>query len=457
MSARPGRPEPVSGTSSAGRTILHVDMDAFYAAIEVRERPELAGRPVVVGADPRGGRGRGVVATASYEARRYGIRSAMPISEAYRRCPGATYLRPRMALYEEVSRRIFEILGACTDLVEPLSLDEAFLDVTASRALFGSGPEIARRIRHELRVREGLTASVGVAASKYVAKVASDLEKPDGLVVVPPGTERSFLAPLELSRLWGAGPRTRERLRRLGARTIGDVASLDRRTLEAAFGAKRGRRFQQLARGIDPRPVGRSPRKSLGHETTFERDVEDRERVERTLLRLCEATGRGLRRRGLAGRTVQLKLRWDGFETVTRQRTLARPASTTEEIWPVARALFRAADRPERLVRLVGVAVSTLVPARARQLSLFEASPGPSDDPLRGSAIGRAPVSSGTRTSATFGPDPRHDRVASAMDALNERFGPGSVTRAALLGSEREAGREAREGRENADGRRERR
>ncbi len=403
---------------AASRAILHVDMDAFYAAIETREDPSIAGRPVVVGADPRGGRGRGVVATANYEARRFGIHSAMPISEAWRRCPDAAYVRPRLGFYLEVSRRIFEIFRSYTDLVEPLSLDEAFLDVTASRELFGDGPAIGAAIKRDIRARERLTASVGVAPSKYVAKVASDLEKPDGLVIVPPGEEKKFLAPLEVSRLWGAGRRAQERFARLGLRTIGQVAALEPAVLEAAFGGALARRFHDLANGRDPRRV--SPdrgRKSLGHETTFDRDVFDRRRVERTLLRLCEEVGKGLRRRGLAGRTVHLKLRWDGFETVTRQRTLSCPVATTERIWPVVRELFRTADRPERLVRLVGVTVSHFDEVEERQLALFE--PGGGGDPV---------------ASETGSPE-NDTRLASAVDALEDRFGTGAVTRAALLRS----------------------
>ncbi len=394
------------------RTILHVDMDAFFAAVEEREDPSLEGKPVVVGADPRGGRGRGVVSTANYAARAFGIRSAMPISQAYRRCPHAVYLPPRISLYAESSKRIFDIFESFTDQVEPLSLDEAFLDVTASRKLFGGGRKIAAAIKRAIVERERLTASVGVAASKYVAKVASDLEKPDGLVVVPPGKERAFLAPLDVARLWGAGAKGQARLRRLGLHTIGDVARLEPEFLEASLGRAMGRRFHELANGRDFRPVGSGRgRKSLGKETTFSRDEPDRARVERTLLGLCEGVASALRRRGLAGRTVHLKLRWDGFETHTRQRTLDAPASTVEEIWPVARVLFREADDPERRVRLIGVSLSGFDPAEARQLALFDESGNPDADP-------------GARR-----------RVADAVDALANRFGRGVVTRAALLES----------------------
>ncbi|MFV1987094.1 MAG: DNA polymerase IV [Gemmatimonadota bacterium] len=403
-----------SGRPARPRTILHVDMDAFFAAVEIREDPSLEGRPVVIGSDPRNGSGRGVVSTANYEARRFGIHSAMPISQAWRRCPNAAYVRPRISLYSEVSRSIFEIFESFTDRVEGLSLDEAFLDVTASRDLFGDGPTIARAVKDRIEDVESLTASVGVASSKYVAKVASDLDKPDGLVVVPVGGEREFLAPLDLSRLWGAGAVTQERLRGMGLRTIGDVARLGAAALEAALGPGMGGRFHSLANGLDHRGVNRgSVRKSLSKEVTFGTDQGDRERVERTLFGLCDGVARSLRRKSLAGRTVHLKLRWDGFETHTRQRTLDEPAMTTERIWPVARQLFRELDDERRLVRLIGVGVTGFNDDPARQLSMFEGGPG-----------AEAP-----RTN----PEDSDVRIAGALDALNDRFGRDAVTRAALL------------------------
>ncbi|MYA34351.1 MAG: DNA polymerase IV [Gemmatimonadales bacterium] len=397
---------------SRPRTILHVDMDAFYAAVEVREDPSLRGKPVIIGSAPRKGRGRGVVSTANYEARRYGIHSAMPISQAWRRCPDGVYVRPRIAFYAQISGRIFDIFRSFTDQVETLSLDEAFLDVTASRRLFGTGPEIATRIRRRIAEEERLTASVGVAPNKYVAKVASDLKKPDALVVVPPGTEREFLAPLSVSRLWGAGPKVQARLARLGFRRIGDVARNKPEFLEASLGRKLGRRLHELANGLDVRRVDPRPgRKSLGKEVTFPQDVEDRARVERTLLALCEGVGRSLRRKGIAGRTVQLKLRWDGFETHTRQRTLERPADVTEAIWPVARELFREADDPRRLVRLIGVSLSGFDHPEGEQLGLLG-----DDDP------------------ATSGGESRRE-LAKTMDAVADRFGHDALKRAALLDS----------------------
>lgn len=386
-------------------TILHVDMDAFFAAVEERENPALRGRPVVVGADPQGGEGRGVVATANYEARKYGIHSAQPISQAWRRCPHAVFLKPRGRLYADVSRQVFDVFAAYTDLVEPLGIDEAFLDVTASRRLFGEGPALARRLKDDVRDATGLTASVGVAAAKFVAKIASDLRKPDGLVVVEPGTEADFLAPLPVRRLWGAGPKALEKLRALGCTTIGDVAALDPEVLTRRFGDSLGGRFHRLANGIDARRVhtGRE-QKSLGKETTFDEDLTDRAVVERTLLGLCEGVAAACRRKAIAGTTVTVKLRFRGFDTVTRQTGVPAPADTVEAIWPVARELFRTADRRGAAIRLVGVTLSGFDGEPATQLGMFEPA-GPPADRV----------------------------VAEAVDRLRERFGRDSVRRAALL------------------------
>jgi nucleotidyltransferase/DNA polymerase involved in DNA repair len=380
-------------------------MDAFFAAVEEREDPSLRGKPVVVGADPRGGEGRGVVSTANYEARKYGIHSAQPISTAWRRCPHAVFLPPRGKLYAKVSRQVFEVFDRYTDLVEPLGIDEAFLDVTASRRLFGPGPALARRLKDDIRADTGLTASVGVAPSKFVAKIASDLEKPDGLTVVEPGGAAEFLAPLPVRRLWGAGPKTLEKLRALGCTTIGDVAALPAEVLERRFGEALGRRFHRLSAGHDDRPVrpGRE-RKSLGKEVTFDEDLVDRTAVERTLLRLCENVAAACRRKEIAGTTVTVKLRFRGFDTVTRQCGLPAPADTVETVWPVARSLFRKADRGQVPIRLVGVTLSGFGEEPAVQLGMF-APEGPPADRV----------------------------VAEAVDRLREKFGRDSVRRAALL------------------------
>jgi DNA polymerase-4 len=337
----------------------------------------------------------------------------MPIGEAWRRCPTAVFLPPNGKRYGEASRAIFEIFSRYTELVEGLSVDEAFLDVTASRRLYGDGPEIARSIKEAIRGEQTLTASVGVAASKYVAKVASDLEKPDGLVVVEPGDEAAFLAPLPIRHLWGAGPKAQQALRRLGCRTIGDVAALEREVLERRLGTSMGVHFHRLSHGLDERSVHAGhARKSLGKERTFGEDVSDRKIVERRLLGLCEGVAASLRRKELAGTIVTVKLRFEGFETLTRRRTLETPVDTVETLWPTARELFREADRPKRKIRLIGVTVSGFDHART-QLGLFEEE----------------------------GPDLDH-RVAEVVDRLSERYGRGTVTRAALLDSRAEPGGE---------------
>ncbi len=385
--------------ADAPRTILHADLDAFYAAVEAREDPRLVGRPVVVGADPRGGAGRGVVAAANYAARVFGIHSAMPISQAWRRCPQAVYLRPRMRLYAAVSRRFMAILGRFTDLVEPLSVDEAFLDVTGSRALFGDGAAIARRIKDAVRGEEGLAVSIGVAPTKFLAKIASDLRKPDALVVVPADGVAAFLAELPVQRLWGAGPRALARFERLGAATIGAVGRLPLAALVEAFGESTGAHFHALAQGRDPRTVVPGQRrKSIGRESTFDRDEPDRAVVARTLLSLVEDVTRRLRRAGVLGDVVHLKLRTSDFTTVTRQMALTAPADTSDVIWPVARALLTRADTSRQAIRLVGVAVS--VAEAEPQLALFE-------------------------TAATQ----RSRRVARAVDDLVARFGDAVVRR----------------------------
>ncbi len=390
------------------RTILHADMDAFFAAVEARENPELAGQPVVVGADPRGGRGRGVVAACNYEAREYGIHSAMPISQAYRRCPHAAFLPGRLGFYAEVSRRIMEIFESYTELVEKLSIDEAFLDVTASLELFGDGATIARRIKDTIMEQERLTVSVGVAPNKFLAKLASDLDKPDGLVIVRPGEEKSFLRPLSIDRLWGVGAVTGRRLRSLGFTTIGDIAGAPTNLLEENLGHASARRLHELANGMDDRPVepGRE-RKQIGRETTFDVDTGDREKVRRTLLALTEEVAARLRRRGVAGRTVTVKLRLAPFETLTRRRTADASLFTTEGIYPVALKLLDAADPGDRPIRLVGLSMSGLHELSAEsQLRLFE--PGKADD-------------SGAR-------------VADTIDRITERYGKGAVLRGKLLG-----------------------
>jgi DNA polymerase-4 len=373
-------------------------MDAFYAAVEQRDRPELRGRPVIVGADPKLGRGRGVVSTASYEARRFGVSSAMPISRAYRLCPDGAFLPVDMDKYAHVSEQLMEILRRYTDLVEPLSIDEAFLDVTGCRRAIGDAQTIARDLKHAIRRELELTASVGVASSKLVAKIASDIRKPDGLVIVPPGEEAAFLAPLPLRRLWGIGPKTEERLLKAGFHTIGDLARCDPATLMRRLGTH-GHDLVQLARGIDDRPVtaDAGAAKSLGQEHTFNSDVAEVERLRRTLLALADNVARRLRDAGLRGRTVTLKYRDASFTTITRAETLPQPTCAADALFGSAWALFQQAHAGQR-VRLLGISVTGFEPEA--QLALF--SPPPA-------------------------------RIDGLQDAVLKRFGDGALTRASLL------------------------
>ena len=340
----------------AHRTILHVDLDAFFAAVEQRDRPELRGRPVIVGGEPGG---RGVVSAASYEARKFGVHSAMSLSEAARRCPNGVFLPVDGRRYQQASRDVMAILRRYTPLVEPISIDEAFLDVTGSAALFGHGPEIARRIKDETRAEVGLTASVGVASTKLVAKIASDLRKPDGLVVVPVGDEEAFLAPLPISRLWGVGEKTAVALRDYNVRTIGDLAALPPDLLIRRFG-KHGASLVARARGVDADTVhDGDPAKSVGHEHTFDVDTSDPELIERTLLAMADGVAGRLRSAGVRAGTVAVKIRDSGFRTITRQRTLPEPTDMTGPIYATALDLARPEIRGMR-VRLLGVTASNL-------------------------------------------------------------------------------------------------
>jgi nucleotidyltransferase/DNA polymerase involved in DNA repair len=374
-------------------------MDAFYAAVEQRDRPELRGKPVIVGADPRGGRGRGVVATASYEARVFGVRSALPISQAWKLCPQGVYLPPDMDKYVRVSRDVMAILHRFTDLVEPLSIDEAFLDVTASRRALGDGVTIARNLKDQIRRDTSLTASVGVAASKLVAKVASDMRKPDGLVVVEPGTEESFLAPLPVRRLWGVGPKTEESLARLGVQTIGDLAALAEDRLDRRLGTH-GHDLLRLARGLDDRPVVAhgEDAKSVGHEHTFSVDTASTDVLRRTLLALCDQVARRLRHHGLRARTVTLKYRDETFRTLTRARTMPGSTDAGDALFVVVWELFQGVHGPRR-VRLLGVSASGFGEA-GDQAGLFAGATRPADR-LR--------------------------------DQITDRFGEGTLVRASVL------------------------
>lgn len=382
--------------------ILHIDMDAFYASVEVRERPELRGKSVIVGGTPEG---RGVVAAANYEARKHGVHSAMPAARAKRLCPQAVFLPSRLEYYAEVSRQIRDIFYRYTPLVEPLSLDEAFLDVTGSESLFGSSIAIGKQIKREIASDLELVASVGVAPNKFLAKVASDLEKPDGFVVVDPHQVHSFLDPLPIGRLWGVGRVTEKVFQRLGVRTICDVRALPRKTLQQQFG-DHGSQLWERSRGIDERQVVPDREaKSISHETTFAEDIDDVEVLRAWAIGLTEQVARRLRRHNWRGRTVQLKVRFSDFQTITRSKTLSQPTNVTQEIWQATCEMLSTRLPTKHLaVRLLGVGVNCLEKKEDTQLSLF-------DEEVQG-------------TQANL------DQVA---DQIQEKFGATSLSRASGL------------------------
>jgi DNA polymerase IV len=383
------------------RAIAHVDMDAFYASVEQRDRPELRGLPVIVGADPKG---RGVVSACSYEARVFGVRSAMPISRAYRLCPHGVYLPVDMTKYAQVSTEIMAILGDFTPLVEPVSVDEAFLDLTGTVTLWGPPLEAVKRIKARIRETSGLTASAGLAANKFVAKVASDLRKPDGLVIVPAGEEVSFLAPLPIERLWGVGKATAKELEALGVTTIGQLQRVAPAVLTARLGPH-GPDLLDLAFGRDHRPVEPfSPPKSMGAENTFGRDCRDLAVLEETLRGQAERVARGLRAERLAACRVTLKLRWADFRTLTRSHT-GDPTQDGLEVYRRATTLL-AREKLVQAVRLIGVSVSTFHPQARGQLPLL--------DPA---AV-------------------RREQLARAVDRITNRFGRSAIVPARLLGHE---------------------
>jgi DNA polymerase-4 len=385
--------------STSPRTILHLDMDAFYASVEIRDDPSLAGKPVVVGGD----RVRGVVLTCSYEARKFGVRSAMSMVEAMRRCPQATVVPPRMEAYQEASRIVFRCMRRATPLVEGLSLDEAFLDVTDSLALHGDGPTIAQKLKRSIHARtRGLTCSVGVAANKFVAKVASDLRKPDGLVVCAPGAEAEFLAPLAVERLWGVGPKTAATMHAAGWRTIGDLQNESMDRLVDHLGVRGAMHVVALALGRDNRPVepGRAP-KSIGSEGTFDHDLSGIDALAEPLLRHCEEVARRLRETGVAARGVGVKVKLADHSLHTRRHTADKLLVEAGQIFEVARALLVGLELGAARVRLVGVSTIDLGPIDPAQLDLFAA---PADDRAR--------------------------RLGGALDALEDKFGARIVRRA---------------------------
>jgi nucleotidyltransferase/DNA polymerase involved in DNA repair len=387
---------------TGGLHIIHVDLDAFFAAVEQRDRPELRGKPVIVGGDPRSHEyTRGVVSTCSYEARKFGVHSAMPLTTALRLCPQGIFVPVDGAKYQRVSREVMTVFRRFTPVVEQVSIDEAFLDVAGTEALFGPAPELARRLKREVVETTGLTVSVGVATNKLIAKVGSDLRKPDGLVVVEPGDEAAFLAPLEIRRLWGIGPKTADRLHELGVTTIGQLAALPLESLTRALG-DHGATLHDRALGIDSDPVtgGGEAAQSVSHETTFAVDATDQAEIERTLLALTEGVTARLRSAGIRAGTVSVKIRDAHFRTITRQRTLPEPSDLTDTIWRAAVELARPETRGKK-IRLLGVSATQL--GAPEQMGMFEIV------------------------------DEKRRRVVDATDAVRRRFGDRAVTRASLL------------------------
>jgi DNA polymerase-4 len=363
-----------AGGAGAVRRVLHCDMDCFYAAVHVRDDPSLRGKPLAIGGRPEE---RGVVASASYEARRFGVRSAMPSSRAVRLCPQLVLLPPDFRRYGRESERIFAIYRELTPVVQAVSIDEAYLDVSDRLAAWGTATAVAREIRRRVREERGLTVSVGVGPNRLVAKIASDFRKPDGLTVVPPARVQGFLDPLPVGRLHGVGPATARALAELGAETVAQLRALSVEQLAGRFG-RHGRTLYEFARGIDERPVETlSVRKSLGTENTYAVDLVGRPAVEAELGRLAEGLATSLRRRELGGCTVTLKLRYADFTTLTRSRTFLYPLDEAAAIAACARELLTKTEAHARPVRLLGLTASNLVEHPLSQLALFleEASP----------------------------------------------------------------------------------
>jgi DNA polymerase-4 len=390
--------------------ILHVDLDAFFASVEQLADPSIRGRPVVVG----GLGGRGVVAAASYEARRFGIHSAMPMARARRACPDAVFLSPRFDAYSAASKDVMAILRSVTPLVEPISMDEAFLDVRGARRLLGDGPTIAAKLRERIKAETGLTASVGVASTKMLAKIVSDLAKPDGMVVVEPGRELEILHPLPVERLWGVGPATQRRLARYGVVTIGDLAALPEATVVSTLGVAQGKHLHALAWNRDDRDVEPEREvKSIGHEETFPRDLHERAALEHEIVRLSDKVASRLRAAARVARTVQLKLRYSDFTTITRSRTLAEPTDLALELARTATVLLHDVDLGTG-IRLLGVSAQQLEPADAVQAAL--------------------PLDATAPTGASD--HDQRSRLERTVDEVRDRYGDGAVVPARFAPSD---------------------
>ncbi len=396
---RPAAPQTGGGDDS-GCPVLHVDMDAFFPSVSLLTRPELRGKPVIVG-----GGNRGVVLSATYEARQFGIHSAMPMTRARRMCPQAVIVEPDHEAYARVSAGVMEIFRSITPLVEPLSLDEAFLDVSGATRRLGGSAHIAELIRSRVHDEQGITCSVGVASTKFVAKLASTRAKPDGLLVVPADQVVEFLHPLPVGALWGVGERTEEQLTRLGLRTVGDIARTPVATLERALGQAAGKHLAALAWGRDSRSVvPHEPEKSIGAEETFGTDVDDPAIIRRELLRLSERVSARMRQQGYRGRTVSIKVRFADFTTITRSKTLREATDVTREVYAVAGSLFDALRLDRARLRLVGVRIEGLVDADSVDEQLLL------DAPERG-----------------------WREADQAVDQASRRFGSGAVRPAALV------------------------
>jgi DNA polymerase IV len=353
------------------RYIAHVDMDAFFAAVEQRDNPSFRGKPVIVGADPKKGKGRGVVSTCSYEARKFGLHSAMPISEAWRRCPKGIFVSPNIKKYSAVSKIILKIFYDFTPDMEPISIDEAFLDITRSYKLFGKPMDVCRLIKERIKTETGLIASVGLAPNKFIAKIASDLEKPDGLVVVKPKDAQSFLRPLDISRIWGLGPKTENILKGRGISTIGQLAVMDSDRLFKILG-RQGAEFKELALGIDNREVKtEAGSKSISNEITFESDTDNEDKIKASLLALSDKVSFRLRKEGLKGKTITLKIRLEDFSTFSRSISIAFATNYADIIYGHIMKLYNSFKKGNKKTRLLGAKVTNFIAAEIKE-SLFD-------------------------------------------------------------------------------------